>query len=182
MESMMSRRRLPVLLTVAAATLAMLVVTACGPSVIRGRPPLVNLSGLSLADESLDAEFSFSNQNGVPMTISATTIAITVRNTDLFRHTQSLELPIDANSAEDLRIRQPVDPFVRTLLVSLDSGELASLPFDLSGSVETAEDGTLRFEYTGYLYPVPGRPGHYRSAVTQSRELSPGDPLRARSN
>jgi hypothetical protein len=178
MESMISRRHKPFALILAMLALTVIVNTACGPDVIRGRPPFVNLSGLSLAGDRLDAEFSFSNQNGVPMTISATEIAVTVRGTDLVRHARPLDLPIDANSAEDLRVEQPVDPFVRTLLVSLDSGELASLPFDLTGSVQTAEDGTLRFEYTGYLYPVPGRPGHYRSAVTQSRELRPGDPLR----
>jgi hypothetical protein len=163
-------------------TLAMLVIAACGPNVIRGRPPLVTLTGLSLADDQLTAEVGFSNQNGVPMTISAVDIAVTARDTDLLRHTRPLDLPIDANSAEDLRIEQQVDDFVRTLLISLDSGELPSLPFDLAGSVQTAEDGTLRFEYTGYLYRVPGRPGHYRSAVTQARELRAGDPLRTRSN
>ena len=171
---------MPLALTLAALSLAMLVVAACGPNVIRGRPPLVSLSGLSLAGDRLNAEVRFANQNGVPMTISATDLAISVRNTDLLRHAQPLDLPIDANSAEDLRVEQVVDPFVRTLLVALDSGELASLPFDLAGSVQTAEDGMLRFEYTGYLYPVPGRSGQYRSAVTQTRELRAEDPLRRR--
>ena len=180
MEPIKSYRRIPFALGLATLVLAALVVTACGPDVIRGRPPFVNLSALSLADEQLHAEFRVANQNGVPMTITATEIAVTVRATDLLRDAQRLDLPIDANSAEDLRIAQPVEPFVATLLRSLDSGELTSLPFDLSGSVQTVEDGALRFEYTGYLYPVPGRPGHYRSAVTQTRELRPEDPLRAR--
>jgi hypothetical protein len=179
---MMSSRRIPCALILTMLTLAMLVIAACGPNVIRGRPPLVTLTGLSLEDDQLTAEVGFSNQNGVPMTISAVEIAVTARDTDLLRHTRPLDLPIDANSAEDLRIEQQVDDFVRTLLISLDSGELPSLPFDLAGSVQTAEDGTLRFEYTGYLYRVPGRPGHYRSAVTQARELRAGDPLRTRSN
>jgi len=178
MEPMMSYRRKPMALTLATLALAMFVIAACAPNVIRGRPPFVSLSGLSLAEDRLNAEIRFSNQNGVPMTISATEIAVTVRDTDLLRHGRPLDLPIDANSAEDLRIEHAVDPFVRTLLVSLDSGELNSLPFDLAGSVQTAEDGTLRFEYTGYLYRVPGRPGHFRSAVTQTRELRPEDPLR----
>ena len=179
---LMSSRRAPFAAILALLTLATLVIAACGPSVIRGRPPFVTLTGLTLGDERLNAELGFSNQNGVPMTISAVEVAITVRDSDLLRHAQRLELPIDANSAEDLRIEQPVDAFVRTLLVSLDSGELSSLPFDLAGSVQTVEDGTLRFEYTGYLYRVPGRPGQYRSAVTQTRELRPEDPLRTRSN
>jgi len=171
-------RRTPRPLILALLAFALLAAAACGPDVIRGRPPFVTPSELSLADDRLHAEFRFSNQNGVPMTISATEIVVSVRDTELIRHAQRIDLPIDANSAEDLRVEQPVEPFVRTLLVSLDAGDLDSLPFDLSGSVQTAEDGMLRFEYTGYLYRVPGRPGHYRAAVTQTRELRPGDPLR----
>ena len=175
---MKTSRRMRFALTPALLAVVLFAAAACGPDVIRGRPPFVTLSGLSLADDRLQAEFGISNQNGAPMTIEAAEIAVSVRGTDLIRHAQRLDLSIDANSAEDLRVEQPVDPFVRTLLVSLDSGELDSLPLDLSGSVDTQEDGTLRFEYTGYLYRVPGRPGQYRSAVTQARELRAGDPLR----
>ena len=156
---------------------ATLLLAACGPDVIRGRPPLVGLSGLALAGERLDAEFRIANQNGVPMSIRSAEFAVSVRDNDLVRYAQALNLAIDANGAEDLRVEQAADPFTRTLLASLDSGELTSLAFDLAGFVETVEDGTLRFEYTGYLYRVPGRPGHYRSAVTQANELRREDPL-----
>lgn len=182
MEAIKSSRCIPIALIQAMLVLVLFALAACGPDVIRGRPPFVTLSGLNLEGERLNAEFRFSNQNGVPMTINATRIVVSVRDTDLVRHSQRLDLSIDANSSEDLRVEQSVDPFVQTLLVSLDSGDLASLPFDLTGAVQTTEDGELRFEYTGYLYRVPGRPGHYRSAVTQSRELRPTDPLRARDN
>ena len=94
MEPMMSYRRKPMALTLATLALAMFVIAACTPNVIRGRPPFVSLSGLNLADDRLNAEIRFSNQNGVPMTISATEIAVTVRDTDLLRHGRPLDLPI----------------------------------------------------------------------------------------
>jgi hypothetical protein len=177
MEAMNTTRRAPFLLTAFSLAAITLLLAACGPNVIRGRPPLVTLSGLGLADDRLDAEFGISNQNGVPMTLSSVDLAVRAGDAELIRHADALDLKIDANSAEDLRVSQPVDPFTRTLLVSLDSGELTSLAFDLDGSVQSAEDGMLRFEYTGYLYPVPGRPGQYRAAVTQARELRRDDPL-----
>ena len=37
--------------------------------------------------------------------------------------------------------------------------------------MHTLEDGNLRFEQEGYLYRVPGRPGQFRSAVTQAKGL-----------
>ena len=61
------------------------------------------------------------------------------------------------------------------VLASLEGGEVNSIPFDLNGRVTTVEDGVLRFEYRGHLYPVPGRPGQFRSAVTQARELQRED-------
>ena len=151
--------------------LAALLLAACGPDVIRGRPPFVSLSDLVLTGDRLEAEFGISNQNGVPMTLRAADFAVTVRSAELVRFAKPLDLKIDANSTENVRVARDVDDFSRTLLVSLDRGELNSLPFDLRGSVETTDEGELEFEYTGYLYPVPGRPGRYRAAVTQAQEL-----------
>jgi hypothetical protein len=41
--------------------------------------------------------------------------------------------------------------------------------------VHTVEDGNLRFSQKGYLYPVPGRPGQFRSTVTQAQGLQRDD-------
>ena len=35
-----------------------------------------------------------------------------------------------------------------------------------------AEDGYLAFAHKGHLYPVPGRPNQFRSAVTQAKGLT----------
>lgn len=177
MEAMNSIRGRAFSIALAVLTAASLLLAACGPDVIRGRPPLVGLSELVLVGDRLDAGFRIANQNGVPMTISRAEIAVTVRDAELIAHAQALNLGIDANGAEDLRVEQAAEPFTLTLLTSLDNGELQSLAFDLTGSVRTTEDGVLQFAYTGYLYPVPGRPGHYRSAVTQANELRREDPL-----
>ena len=178
MEAMNSIRGRAFSIALAALTATSLLLAACGSDVIRGRPPLVGLSELVLVGgDRLDAGFRIANQNGVPMTISRAEIAVSVRDAELIAHAQALNLGIDANGAEDLRVEQAAEPFTLTLLSSLDNGELQSLAFDLTGSVRTTEDGVLQFAYTGYLYPVPGRPGHYRSAVTQANELRREDPL-----
>jgi len=84
---------------------------------------------------------------------------------------RALQLAIDANSAEEVQVREFPQAPTRDLLASLENREVASLPFSLRGSVRTLEDGTLRFEQKGHLYPVPGKPGFFRSAVTQAEEL-----------
>ena len=50
----------------------------------------------------------------------------------------------------------------RKLLESLQSGDVKSLPYQLKGSVFSQQDGTLNFEHEGHIYPMPGRPGHFR--------------------
>lgn len=158
--------------------LAAIVLTAsCGPQVIKGRPPFINLNGMNLQGEAITADFGVSNQNGLPMTIDSIDITVTVNETELIRHARSFRLKIDANSTEEVQIENLPDDFTRSLLASLDSGEIKSLPFDLRGRVLTVEDGYLRFEHTGYLYPVPGKPNHFRSAVTHARGLRREDPL-----
>lgn len=165
-------RAVPMVLLLA----AMSVIASCGPQVIKGRPPFISITGMSLQGDTLSADFGVSNQNGIPMTIHAIDITVTVNEAELTRHQSSFELLIDANSTEEVNVEKLPDDFTRSLLSSLDSGELKSLPFDLKGRVRTAEDGYLDFEHTGYLYPVPGKPNHFRSAVTHARGLKREDP------
>jgi len=155
----------------ALAALAALLLAACGPQVIKGRPPFISISDMHLEGDSLNTGFDISNQNGIPMTVDSVDIVVKIHTTELVRYTSQDRLEISANGTEEVSARHEPDDFTRNLLNSLDDGRLNSLAFDLEGSVMTAEDGKLRSEHTGHLYPVPGKPGYYRAAVTQAREL-----------
>jgi len=162
--------------TASLARLAFLLLTvfacaSCGPQVIEGRPPFIGISGMQLDDDALSVDFRISNQNDVPMNIDAIDIEVTVNGADLASQKRQLKLTIDANSAEEIHVEKLPDGFTRDLLVSLENREVNSLPFSLQGSVSTLESGRLRFEQKGHLYPVPGKPGFFRSAVTQAEEL-----------
>jgi LEA14-like dessication related protein len=150
---------------------------SCGPQVIKGRPPFISISSMSLVDSRLSADFDIRNQNGVPMTINGIDILMTVNDVELTRENRKFNLEIGANSAEEVHVEELPEKFLRDLLDSLGSGEIKSLPFDLEGKVDTVEDGTLSFSHKGYLYPVPGKPNHFRSAVTQTKGLKREDKL-----
>lgn len=165
------------LLTGLLAMAALLVATACGPKVIKGRPPFISISSMNLVGETLTVEFDISNQNGVAMNITSIDIAVTMGASELIRYGSTAPLEIDANSTEELRAVKPADTFTRNVLGSLESGELNSVAFDLEGQVRTVEEGKLKSEHTGYLYPVPGKPGHFRAAVTRAKGLVREDPL-----
>lgn len=179
MESM---NHLPVRIIPNTARLATLVLVAfacvsCGPQVIEGRPPFIGISGMQLVDDTLSADFRISNQNGVAMNIEFMDITVTVNEVELASEQRTFQLAIDANSAEEVKVKEFPETPTRDLLASLEAREVASLPFSLVGSVRTREDGTLRFEQKGHLYPVPGKPGFFRSAVTQAEGLRREDKL-----
>jgi LEA14-like dessication related protein len=163
----------PAFLALAAG--ALLLTSACGPQVIKGRPPFISISGMSLEEDRLSADFDVRNHNEVDMTISRIEITLTVNDVAVTRENNAFGLLVGANSSEQVHVQQLPDDFTRDLLNSLESGEVKSLPFTLAGRVNTAEDGILSFDHQGHLYPVPGRPGHFRSATTHSKGLKRED-------
>jgi len=170
--SLAALRRIPELARLAALSLVVAAAVSCGPPVIEGRPPFVGISGMTLSEGRLSADFRIVNENDVAMNIEAVDITVTVDGVELAREERAVRLAIDANSAEELRVEELPGPTTRDLLASLEGGQIMSLPFSLEGSVLTQESGRLRFEQKGHLYPVPGKPGAFRSAVTQAEQLS----------
>jgi LEA14-like dessication related protein len=158
--------------------LVVLVCAACGPSIIRGKPPFISIASLILDEDQLSADFNISNPNGEPMEIEGIEIHVQVEDAELTRYNSDFRLLIDANSAEEIFVEQLPDEFTQQLLASLESGEISSLPFRLEGRVHTVTDGTLRFRNKGHLYPVPGKPGQFRSATTHSSRIHGEDPFR----
>jgi hypothetical protein len=155
---------------------AVLVCSACGPQVIEGRPPFLRISEMSTQGERLSIDFDISNENGVEMTIDAIEIRVDIGDFEVSHVDPGFRMAVDANSTEALSVEKTPSDGLRALLASLENREVISLPFDLSGRVHTLEDGFLEFNQTGHLYPVPGKPGHFRSAVTQSKELQRESP------
>lgn len=164
--------------TLIVMALLLVVCSACGPSIIRGQPPFISISSLNLGEQKMTAVFNISNQNGEPMEINGVEIRVQLDNTELTRYNENFNLTIDANSTEDVTVDQLPDASTQKLLTALENGELISLPFDLEGRVNTVADGYLKFSNKGHLYPVPGRPGQFRSATTHSNRIDGEDPFK----
>jgi len=162
--------------------LLLVVCTACGPSIIRGQPPFISIGSLNLEGRDMTIVFTVSNQNGEPMDIIGAEISVELEQAELTRYNENFKLTIDANSAEDVTVDQSLDESTAELLSALQEGDLISLPFELEGRVNTLGDGYLRFRNKGHLYPVPGRPGQFRSATTHSNRIDGDDPYKVIEN
>lgn len=144
--------------------LAVLLCTACGIKIIRGASPMVRMTELSHQDNNISLQVSMRNLNGVDLDIKSIDLRLTVNENedDLFVYNGPVDTNIVANGTETWSVEVEESESSRALLNSLENGDIKSLPYALKGSVVSKDDGTLRFEYEGHIYPLPGKPGHFR--------------------
>lgn len=150
------------LLGIGLILLTLMLTAACGAKVIRGAPPMVRMNELYHQDNNITVKLSMRNINGVPLDIQSIDFSLKVDDAELFSYQGPAVTNIVANGTETWSVEIEESQSSRELLDTLENGEVKSLPYLLSGSVKSTEDRTLRFEYEGHLYPLPGRPGHFR--------------------
>ena len=144
--------------------LSVLFLTACGSNIIRGEPPIVRMSELSHQGNTIKLQLSMRNLNGVDLDITSTDFSLTVNDSEqeLLAYEGPVNTNIGANGTEVWSVEVAESKTSRELLDSLENGDIKSLPYKLKGSVYSKDDGKLRFEYEGHIYPLPGKPGHFR--------------------
>ena len=138
--------------------------TGCGTKIVRGSPPMVYITELSHQGDNLNLQLSMRNLNGVDLDFQNIDIRLTVNESEdeLFVYDGPAETNIVANGTESWSVEVVESEASRKMLDSLENGDVISLPYKLKGSIVSKEDGTLRFEYKGHIYPVPGKPGYFR--------------------
>jgi hypothetical protein len=144
--------------------ITVLLVAACGTKVIRGASPMVRMTELSHQDNNISLQLSMRNLNGVDLDIESIDFSLTVNETEdeLFVYSGPVDTNIVANGTETWTVEVVENEASRELLDSLEKGEVKSLPYTLKGSIISVDDGKLRFEHEGHIYPLPGKPGHFR--------------------
>lgn len=149
-------------LGIALLAMAILLSSACGNKLIRGASPMVRMAELSHKDNTISLQISMRNLNGVDLDVLAADMTILTEDGELFSYRGNVNINIAANGTESWSVDVVESESTKQLLDQLEQGEIKSLPYSLKGSVTSREDGLLRFEYEGHIYPLPGRPGHFR--------------------
>jgi hypothetical protein len=139
-----------------------LMITACGAKVVRGASPMVRMIELSHEGNQITLELSMRNLNGVELEVQNIDFSLSVSDEQLFVYRGPVETNIVANGTETWSVNVEESRTSLDLLNTLQNGDVKSLPYALEGSVISKDDGTLRFEHDGHIYPLPGRPGHFR--------------------
>ena len=142
--------------------LTIMLSAACGTKIIRGAAPMVRMNELHHQDNTITLQLSMRNLNGVPLDIQSIDFSLSVDDKELFAYQGPAETNIIANGTETWSVEVEESQSSRDLLDTLENGDVKSLPYSLKGSVVSKEDGTMRFQHEGHIYPLPGRPGHFR--------------------
>ena len=144
--------------------LSFLLCAACGAKIVRGASPMVRMTELSHQGNNINLQLSMRNLNGVDLDIQSIDFQLTVNEDekDLFVYNGPVDTKIVANGTETWSVEVEESEASRDLLDSLENGDIKSLPYALKGSVISKDEGTLRFEHEGHIYPLPGKPGHFR--------------------
>ncbi len=144
------------------AMAALLLSTACGTKVVRGTAPIVRMTELSHTGNTITLQLSMRNLNGVPLDIREIDFNLSVEDNVLFTYKGPAETNIVANGTETWTVEVEESQAGKQTLDKLQNGDIKSLPYALEGSISAIDEGKLRFSYEGHIYPVPGRPGHFR--------------------
>jgi len=153
---------LKTLLGLALIFLMTLMISGCGAKIVRGASPMVRMTELSHQDNQITLELSMRNLNGVELDVQNIDFSLSVSDEKLFAYSGPVETKIVANGTETWSVNVEESTTSLDLLNTLQSGAVKSLPYALKGSVMSEADGTLHFEHEGHIYPLPGRPGHFR--------------------
>lgn len=144
--------------------LTALLCVACGSKLIRGESPVIRITELDHADNLINLHLSIRNLNGVDLNVKTIDFRLTVNENEeeLVAYSGPVAINITANGIESWSVESKESDTGRKLLNQLENGDIMSLPYHLKGSISSADEGNLRFEYDGHLYPLPGKPGHFR--------------------
>lgn len=141
---------------------AIMVMTACGTKLMRGAAPIVRMIELSHTGDTISLQLSLRNLNGVELDIRAIDFKLSVEDSELFSYNGPAETNIVANGTETWTVEVEESQSSKELLDKLQAGDVMSLPYSLTGSIIAIDESKLRFSHEGHIYPVPGRPGHFR--------------------
>jgi len=123
---------------------------------------MVRMTELSHEENKIALQLSMRNLNGATLDILAIDFSLSVDGKKMIDFQGPVDFAIAANGTESWPVEAEESQSSRELLDSLQNGAIKSLPYALTGTITSKEDGNLRFEYEGHIYPLPGRPGHFR--------------------
>ena len=140
----------------------MLCLASCGPRMVRGQSPFVQVTAWEIHGHRLSMELRIRNVNDEELRVINIEFDVRLQDTELAHYMQVVDTVISANGSETLALELDASQAGVDLLVALGEGRTDSLPYSFEGQLQASEKEFMKFERKGHIYTVPGRPGRFR--------------------
>jgi LEA14-like dessication related protein len=144
------------------ATLCGLLLASCSSRAIRGESPFVQVNGMKLQEQNLTLDLGLRNVNSEAIFIEHIEFSVTLDETSLAVYNAASQASVTANGTENIRFELAATPGGIDLLNELERGDHSNLEYTLEGVLQDNEGHQMKVRRRGHIYPVPGRPGHFR--------------------
>lgn len=140
--------------------ISVVVLAACATRVVTGHPPQVDLHALARDGQVITLDLNLRNVNDESLTLSQMDLRLELGDELLLHINQSLHLTVPARGRERVRVELAGGLAGLEVLGAVE--QEGSRPWRLQGSLLNEHGRGMNVEAKGWLYPVPGRPGHFR--------------------
>lgn len=139
-----------------------LTLVSCASPGIRGKAPFVQLNGLHVDNDLITVDLGVRNVNTEAILLQQIEFSISLDQTTLAIYKAPSQAGISANGTENFRFELSPSPEGLALLDDLQNGNRPNLVYSLEGMLVVQEEDELPILGKGRIFPVPGRPGHFR--------------------
>lgn len=139
-----------------------LALASCAAPGIHGKAPFVQLNGLRIDNELVSLDLGVRNVNTDAMLLQQVEFSVLLDETTLAIYKAPSQASITANGIENFRFELSPSPEGMALLNDLQNGDRPNLVYALEGMLIVQEEEELTIMGRGRIFPVPGRPGHFR--------------------
>ncbi|MEX0916235.1 MAG: hypothetical protein WD397_00770 [Wenzhouxiangellaceae bacterium] len=144
------------------AVLGALAGCSAGPRQIRLEPPTLLVESLRVDDDLVHFRLLVHNRNDHDLYLESAAMAMRVDDTELFNAAWELDLKISPRGRELVSLDAPAMPIAAEILLTLAQSRGANVRFELSSEISIEGQRDAKIGQEGFLYPVPGQPGHFR--------------------
>jgi hypothetical protein len=144
------------------AIFGLLAACSTGPMDVRLEPPAVKVDSLRIENGRVHLGLHMHNRNDHELLLQSAAIAMRVNDIELLDSVRALELDISPRGRELVHLDAPALPGGAQLLTGLETSPGASIEFELSSDITIDGQKNATSVEQGFLFPVPGQPGHFR--------------------
>lgn len=145
-----------------AAAMGLLAACTTSSMEVRLEPPTLQVENLRIDGDVVRFRLLVHNRNDHELLLESASAAMRIDGAELFNAAWELHLDISPRGRELVRLDAAAMPAGVEALAGLGGSSRDGIEFELSSEIVIEGQRDAKTVQEGFLYPVPGQPGHFR--------------------